>query len=312
MKIIERLDLVSKIGRELQSRMTFDEIDSYFDLHGISRKGITLSTNSKWVYVKDVLSKAHMQKIFNVAKELEIPVDDFEIDKNEVSANFWKAGHLKVFLSHLSIFKKQTAMLQKALLKYGITAFVAHEDITPSKEWQNEIEAALLSMDVFVAILMDGFKESDWCDQEIGVAVGRKVLIIPIIKDLYPYGFISKYQGVKVNNLKVGDVAGIIFKIIVNSEQKRFDMLKALSNCLLQTTDISMANERLEILKGVEGVPKDIYVSISEQIFENKVVCNDNNFMSSLDEILRAHGLEITYDDNNNSSKKIENDDLPF
>jgi len=55
MKIIERLELVSKIGRELQSRMTFDEIDSYFDLHGINRKGITLSTNSKWVYVKDVL-----------------------------------------------------------------------------------------------------------------------------------------------------------------------------------------------------------------------------------------------------------------
>jgi len=54
-----------------------------------------------------------MQKIFNVAKELEIPVDDFEIDKNEVSANFWKAGHLKVFLSHLSIFKNKQLCSKK-------------------------------------------------------------------------------------------------------------------------------------------------------------------------------------------------------
>lgn len=50
-------------------------------------------------------------------------------------------------------------------------------------------------MDALAAILMPGFKESDWTDQEVGVAVGRGVLVIPIIRGLILYGLISKFQG---------------------------------------------------------------------------------------------------------------------
>jgi len=60
---------------------------------------------------------------------------------------FWKQNQYKLFLSHISSYKKETAELQKSLEYYGISAFVAHEDIAPTKEWQSEIEKALATMD---------------------------------------------------------------------------------------------------------------------------------------------------------------------
>lgn len=70
-------------------------------------------------------------------------------------------------------------------------------DIEPAKEWQVEIESALASMDGLIALLAPNFKESNWCDQEIGVAIGRKLPIVSVRLGLDPYGFIGKYQAVQ-------------------------------------------------------------------------------------------------------------------
>ena len=48
------------------------------------------------------------------------------------------------------------------------------------KEWETEIESALFSMDVLVALLTDGFHDSNWTDQEVGVAIGRKIPVVPV------------------------------------------------------------------------------------------------------------------------------------
>ena len=61
-----------------------------------------------------------------------------------------------------------------------MSCFVAHVDIHPTKEWQDEIESALSSMDGFVALLTDKFHESDWTDQEVGFALARGVPIIAV------------------------------------------------------------------------------------------------------------------------------------
>lgn len=110
---------------------------------------------------------------------------------------FWSTNSARVFLSHLASMKASVGELKQELLKLGISAFVAHEDIEPTKEWQTEIESALASMDGLVALLAPGFKESNWCDQEIGVAIGRKLPIISVRLGLDPYGFIGKYQAVQ-------------------------------------------------------------------------------------------------------------------
>lgn len=45
-----------------------------------------------------------------------------------------------------------------------------------------------------------GFKESEWCDQEVGYALGKGVLCIPLSKNgQMPYGFMGKIQAIKIH-----------------------------------------------------------------------------------------------------------------
>ena len=115
---------------------------------------------------------------------------------SEVS-HIWKAGYLRLFLSHVSAHKDAVAKLKSELLDRGISAFVAHEDITPSSEWQHEIELALNFMDALAALLTPDFHQSNWTDQEIGFALGRGVRVISVNWGANPYGFAGKNQALK-------------------------------------------------------------------------------------------------------------------
>lgn len=106
----------------------------------------------------------------------------------------WGKSGYRVFLSHKSEVKKETAELKKQLEVFGIKAFVAHADIQPTEEWQTEIENALSSMHAFVAILTEDFHESDWTDQEVGYALSRGIPLIALKVGRDPYGFIGKFQ----------------------------------------------------------------------------------------------------------------------
>jgi hypothetical protein len=112
----------------------------------------------------------------------------------EASLRIWGDPGYKVFLSHKTGVKKETAELKERLSMFGITAFVAHEDIRPTRKWLDEIDNALISMDAFVALLTEDFHESDWTDQEVGFALGRGVPVICLKLGRDPYGFIGKFQ----------------------------------------------------------------------------------------------------------------------
>ena len=58
----------------------------------------------------------------------------------------WTESGFRLFLSHKSEVKTETAALKSRLAQFGISAFVAHEDILPTKAWQDEIENALATM----------------------------------------------------------------------------------------------------------------------------------------------------------------------
>jgi len=111
-----------------------------------------------------------------------------------ITRRIWGDEGYRVFLSHKAEVKAQAAALKDKLRLFGMSCFVAHQDIEPTKEWQGEIENALMSMDAFVALLTENYHDSNWTDQEVGFAICRDVPIIAVKLGLDPYGFIGKFQ----------------------------------------------------------------------------------------------------------------------
>lgn len=145
------------------------------------------------------------------------------------SADFWKDGYVKMFVSHLSSNRERMSAMKLSLANWGISAFIAHEDIEASREWRDEVEAGLESMDILVAVVEPGFKESDWCVQEVGYALGRKIDIIPLRAGLDPFGFFGKYQGIQIKGKYPEKVANEIAQTLLKKPQHRNMLLQSMS-----------------------------------------------------------------------------------
>ena len=86
----------------------------------------------------------------------------------------------KVFISYSMNDKEIAARIKKILTSFGIDCFMAHDDIEVSEEWRQRILKELDEANIFIPILSDNFKDSDWCSQEAGIACFRSILFIPL------------------------------------------------------------------------------------------------------------------------------------
>ena len=292
MRQIDRFSLIDKIGRELQSRMTYGDIDTYLAGFGVEVKPKSSSYGSKWVYSKELLANTPAQTLVQIANELGVPHGYAVVGNLQVGeSRFWEANHFRLFVSHLSSFKERTGRLQISLRRFSISAFVAHVDIEPTKEWQDEIEAALFSMDALAAILMPGFKESSWTDQEVGVAIGRDVLIVPIMRGSTPHGFIGKFQGLNAMGKTVDQVAGGLFQILTASPKTRSRMLTCLVDTTTQATSETDGLARLAVLKSVKDLPVGYVERLREGAVRSQVFGGSPSLSTALNELLRSRDV---------------------
>lgn len=194
MKPAERLDLIDAIGRELQHRYTFGDIDAYLRAYGISAEP-NADRGSKWVYVKQALRpNASDEIVLQIAIDLGLRNAVADSDLTVAPRSWDGAKGKKVFLSHLSRSKDKAHRLKEAFARWEVHLFVAHDDIQPTLQWQREILRALHSMDCFVSLHTPGFMASYWCQQEVGFAVARNVPMVAIRMGEDPVGFPSSNQ----------------------------------------------------------------------------------------------------------------------
>jgi hypothetical protein len=185
--------LIDKIGRASQARFGYAEIDAFLAEFEISPPE-NVGMNSKWVYSKAALHGVQTDILLKIAVELDIDVPRSQSTAASPPKNWRDTAHFRLFISHISREKNKATRLKDCFAPYGISGFVAHEDIHPTLEWQSEIERALHAMDAFVAIHTPGFSASFWTQQEVGFAVGRGVKIISFKMGEDPTDFISKHQ----------------------------------------------------------------------------------------------------------------------
>jgi len=148
-------------------------------------------SGSKEAYVLEMIERATDDVLLDLGRHV-----GFQLQEpiQRVEPPFWRKGMFRLFTTHLAANRKFAGELQGPLLRFGISAFVAHNDIEPTQEWQTQIETALATCDAVVALLHPQFHESNWTDQEVGFGMGRGVPVFSVRFGQDPYGFIGRFQ----------------------------------------------------------------------------------------------------------------------
>jgi hypothetical protein len=161
----------------------------------------------------------------------------------------WNQSQFRVFISHSSKDQRLAGQLKEALSELAIDGFVAHADIYPTREWQKEILQALETCEALIALLTRSFRESDWTDQEVGYCLKRGILIIPIIMDEAPYGFIARYQAIRGGRKTPEQIARLIFDSLVLNERAMQRMLEAMIEQFEKSNSFDQAKRNMTLLE---------------------------------------------------------------
>jgi len=156
---------------------------------------------------------------------------------------FWSKGMLRLFITHLSSHREYAAELKNDLQNYGISCFVAHNDIEPTLEWQAEIESALATCDALIALLHPDFHKSSWTDQEIGFAMGRGVPVCSVRFGDDPYGFVSRFQAFNGMSKKAAVLAKELFDAYRKNKQTQARMADAIVSTFVDSRFFAQAKE---------------------------------------------------------------------
>jgi len=224
---------------------------------------------------------------------------------------------LKVFISYSHENREIAGMIKEAFTILGIDSFLAHEDIPGGEEWEKEIKEELKNCDIFVPILTNEFKESEWTDQETGAAFIRDATIIPLSliidgkEAVMPSGFIKKIQGLKINlhkdkNFEIGErkytinqLVQTISKTLTNRQKISKRVKECFITSLFRSQSFNESNLKSPAISSLKpfSVPqiKMIVFSyvLNTQIFgaslvnkEIKSLLNENQ--GKMDEILKS------------------------
>ena len=184
----------------------------------------------------------------------------------------WAPGTLHLFLSHVSAHKEAVVLLKNALLQYGISGFVAHEDIEPNLEWQDEIELALGSMHALCALLTPDFHQSNWTDQETGFAFGRNVPVLSLRLGVSPYGFMGKNQGLRGNLKSLYASAASIAEVLLRENRTKNLMRDSLVGALERAKNFASAKQIATMLATVSGFSEGQLKRLRTACIENPQV----------------------------------------
>jgi hypothetical protein len=239
----ERATLIKEIGKRLSAE-EWPFIDA--TLQAFSLPTTDLWNGSSSAYVLQALSSAEETTLMELAEHVGFTFDAKPV---RIDPPFWREGMFRLFVTHLSAYKQFAADLQNHLNGFGISSFVAHNDIEPTREWQNEIETALSTCEGLAALLHPEFHHSNWTDQEIGFAMGRGVPVFAVRFGQDPYGFIGRFQAFNGSNKSSAQIAAELFDAFRKGKQTQTRMSEALVDMFVKSDSFKEAKTNVRYLE---------------------------------------------------------------
>ncbi|MGO9963014.1 MAG: toll/interleukin-1 receptor domain-containing protein [Acidimicrobiales bacterium] len=203
-----RVNMIREVARALKDLPTWPETDLV-----LSQFGFDTYRDHDAGYLFEALREGADDDIVELHQHL-FPDAHIPDAAPAVSDTMWQAGQLRLFISHISADKLIISELKQRLAHWHIDAFVAHEDIEPTREWLGEIEVALRTCHALLAYLTPDFHASNYTDHEVGFCVSRRVLIVPVKIGVDPYGFISRYQALRGQDVPLPRLAAQIAGVL--------------------------------------------------------------------------------------------------
>ncbi len=165
---------------------------------------------------------------------------------------------IKAFISYSSMQKKIGGRFKDCLTNYcGYEVFIAHSDMPGASIFEEEIIKAIRNTDLFIPLISNNFKTSDFADQETGIAVVLEKKIIPIkLGEVNPYGFISKYQALQHKTYQtaysikdnVKELVLAIAQIGLSYEPYQQKAINSLVHAFCHSRSFEATNATIEIL----------------------------------------------------------------
>lgn len=240
-----RVNLIANIASQLESvsppSADLNLIFSQFDLPVPHQWGSDL-----YSHATSLLTDAEDEQLIGIARHLGIGVDH---EDDTESFTYWVQGQFRVFITHIASQSHLARQIQEGLRVHRISSFVAHEDIVPTSDWQDEIERALRSAHALVALLHKGFHESDWTDQEVGFMLGRDRLVVGVRLGIDPYGFIARSQAISGHGGHATAIAAQLRRILCLNPRTRGEAAESLLQSLEYSRSYDHTRETMAIIE---------------------------------------------------------------
>lgn len=125
--------------------------------------------------------------------------------------------------------------------------------------------------DVFIPLLTRSFHSSLWTDQETGIAIARKKLILPVRFSVVPYGFIGKFQALKARR----DLEETCRRIALNLALKplfKEAVTEGAITAFLKSTTFNESARTAEFLSKFQPFPVDQLNALVEGAAKNSQI----------------------------------------
>jgi len=200
---------------------------------------------------------------------------------------------LKVFISYSSQDKSLAGLFKQCFENYaGFSVFLAHEDISPASEWEIKIIKNLKETDVIIPLITDNYRNSEFTDQELGMALALNKIIIPIkLSNINPYGFIKKLQALKCNcdqNDIINAVATIVFVLINNNEFNIYRdlVVDSVIEAFCNSNSYKTTRTIIRVLTKIKSFNKNQIVGLKKAIKNNSQVYDEAYALPDFKKIL--------------------------
>ena len=275
MKPGQRIELILSVANALNGR-DWREIDLVLSQFGFPTEEQYNGQADN--YCIDMVERGEDSKLIDLYQYLIPNTPLSQLSKREENGH-WEEDTFRVFMSHSSKNKAQVSQVKQELVRRGVECFVAHDDITPTKEWLEEIEKALRTCHTIVAFLNDDFKSSDFCDQEVGYGLQRGILIVPVRMGKDPYGFMSRYQGVNAANKDPLTIANDIYKILATNPLSKelvhrasLPAIEQVVNSFLDSGSFATASSNLTEVEQLDVIPPQLLMKIEKEWENNSQI----------------------------------------